>query len=168
MPNPQALTVWIHLLAAVVWIGGMTFLVLVLMPVVRRPELRDSRPELVRLTGARFRWIGWGCLAVLVATGLLRLSQLGFGIQDFLDGSAFRGRFGLVLAHKLALVATILLLSAAHDFWLGPRASGLARSRPDSPEAARARRLAAWIGRANLALALLVTLLGVLLIRGSV
>lgn len=164
--DSYALTVWLHVLAAVVWIGGMTFLVLVALPVARRPEYEDVYGRLVGAMGRRFRWIGWGCLLGLVATGFLQLHRLGFSPPAVFRGDAFQGRFGRVLAVKLSLVAAILVASAVHDFWLGPRAGSLARRQSGSHAARRARRLAAWIGRLELVAALAVTLLGVLLLHG--
>src|SRR3972149_3975245 len=63
-----------HLLAAAVWIGGMVFLGLVLIPVIRRPEHRGVAANLIHWTGLRFRMVGWGCLAVLLVTAILFLS----------------------------------------------------------------------------------------------
>ncbi len=161
------LSVWLHIVAAAVWIGGMVFLALVLIPVSRQPELRGLAPSLIHRTGLRFRWVGWGCLAALLLTGTLNLVYRGFGWAGFSGGQFWQGSFGRTLAIKLALVAAILLLSTLHDFVIGPRASVLLRTNPASAEAARFRRRASWMGRVTLLLALAVVALGVMLIRGG-
>ena len=166
MPTAYSVSVWIHLMAAVVWIGGMVFLVAVVLPILKDPEHRSVYPLLLRRAGMRFRTIGWICLLALVATGFFQLWKLGFGPTAVVRGEPFRGTFGHLLAVKLALVAAILVLSVVHDFWVGPQAGRLSRSRPGSDAARRYRLAASWIGRLNLVLALLVTLLGVHLLRG--
>ena len=51
------LSVWIHILAATVWIGGMSFLVLVVVPWLRRGG-RVEAAVFLRETGERFRNVG--------------------------------------------------------------------------------------------------------------
>jgi hypothetical protein len=63
-------------------------------------------------------------------------------------------------------VALILAISAAHDFWLGPRATRAWQAAPASPQARRLRRQATWLARLNAVLALATVALGVLLVRG--
>lgn len=160
------LSVWLHILAAIIWIGGMGFLVLVLVPVIRRPEYRGIFGELVHWTGVRFRWVGWICLTLLVLSGTFNVAYRGFGWDDVWSGRLWRGPFGRALGVKLFLVAMILLLSALHDFVIGPRATAAWQEDPTSPVARRLRRQASWIGRMNLLLALIVVAFGVMLVRG--
>ena len=40
--------VWLHILSAVVWIGGAAFIALVLVPALRRPDFRGMAPALLR------------------------------------------------------------------------------------------------------------------------
>ncbi|MBI2872457.1 MAG: DUF4149 domain-containing protein [Chloroflexi bacterium] len=159
------LSVWLHILAVVVWVGGMMFLGVVLVPALRRPEHRSLYPSVIQVVGTRFRWVGWVALGLLVASGLLNLSYR-VGWSGIVSAQLWRGDFGLALAIKLGLVAVILLLSAAHDFAIGPRAGALMRADPASRRAMRMRRLASWMGRGNLLLALAVVALGVIMVRG--
>lgn len=161
------LSVWLHILAAAVWIGGMVFLALVLVPVTRRPEHRAVAASLVRATGARFRWAGWGSLGLLLLTGVVNLAFRGFGWADVWSGRLWQGPLGRTLAIKLLLFSAVLLLSGLHDFAIGPRATVLWQADPGAPEVARLRRRAAWLGRLNLILALIVAALGVTLVRGG-
>jgi uncharacterized membrane protein len=161
------LSVWLHIVAAAVWMGGMVFLGLVLIPVIRRPEYRSAAPLLIHLTGVRFRTVGWTCLGLLLLTGVVNVVYRGLGWADLASAAFWRGGFGGTLAIKLVLVATILLLSAVHDFFIGPRATALLRADPSSPETARFRRQASLMGRINLLLALAAVGLGVMLIRGG-
>lgn len=160
------LSVWLHVIAASLWIGGMLFLALVLVPALRKLPDRRLAAELVRASGRRFRGAGWAALGVLTATGLVNLDMRGIGIAMMADAAFWRSAFGSVLAVKLALIVAILGLSLVHDFLIGPRASVAMARVPDSSEARRLRRLASWFGRLNLLIALVVAACGVMLVRG--
>lgn len=160
------LCVWIHLLAAAVWLGGMAFLALIIVPVMRKPAYREQASALVQQTGLRFRRVGWICLILLVLTGSFQLIQRGFGWDDVWSGNLFAGGFGHTLGLKLVLVALIFGISAGHDFFIGPRATAMGQAAPGSPAALRLRAWASWIGRLNMLLAVIVVALGVLLVRG--
>jgi uncharacterized membrane protein len=157
--------VLVHLLAAVVWVGGMLFLALVVVPSTRGLA-PDQRAGLFDALGRRFRPIGWACVALLVATGLLSLTHRGVTWEDALSGQLLGTPFGRLLGLKLALVAAMLVLSALHDFVVGP-ASTRALTDPDGSARGRAlRRRASWLARVSTLLALAVVALAVALVRG--
>jgi putative copper resistance protein D len=160
------LSVWLHILAAATWLGGMLFLALAVVPLLRRPEYQGIAAPLVHWLGVRFRWVGWICLGLLVLSGTFNLIYRGYGWDDVWSGRLWQGPFGQALGIKLFLVAVILVLSAVHDFRIGPRATALWQANPASAEARRLRRQASWIGRLNLILALIVVALAVILVRG--
>ncbi len=137
---------WVHLLAAITWIGGMLFIALVVVPVTRGLEDASLRARIVREMGRRFRTVAWIALGLLLASGLLTLWMR----PSLLASPRFHW--------KLGLVVLALILSAFHDFVLGPRA-GL----PGADPSARAR--ATWVARANVLVVLAIVLLG-LALRG--
>lgn len=137
---------WLHVLAAVTWIGGMLFIALVLVPVTRRLEDPALRTRLVHELGLRFRAVGWIAIGALVATGLINV-----WVYPFLLGSP---RFHW----KVGLVVLALILSAFHDFVLGPRA-GAAGADPSL------RVRASWVARVNVLVVLAVVMLGLALLR---
>jgi uncharacterized membrane protein len=137
---------WVHVLSAITWVGGMLFIALVLVPTARALDDGRLRTRLMQESGYRFRTIGWTALALLVVTGLLNL-----WFQPFLLRAPR-------LHWKLGLVVLALILSALHDWVLGPRA-GL----PGADPSVRLR--ASWIARVNVVVALAVVLLG-LSLRG--
>jgi uncharacterized membrane protein len=160
-------SVWLHIMAAVAWVGGTLFLVLVLVPAIRREEFRALGAALIRFTGLRFRWVGWACFAVFIITGSLNLAARGIGFGELQETAFWQGSFGRTLALKLVLVVAILAISALHDFRLGPRAAAAWEADPFSAETLRFRRAAVRLGRWNLLLALAVILLGIMLVRGA-
>ena len=151
------LGVYLHLLAAIAWIGGMVFLVVVFVPVLRKTSEPDSARRLFHLLGRRFRTVGWVALLTLVVTGVMNVTYRGYGLLDWLLGHVFAGAWGSILLHKLLLVATIFAVSAVHDFWVGPRALATGEE--------RWRKLASWMGRVTFVLALMVLAFAVQLAR---
>jgi uncharacterized membrane protein len=156
--------VTVHVLAALVWLGGMFFLALVGAPVLRQVEDHALRARLVAELGLRFRSVGWACIAVLVVTGVLNLyfrgllSAAGVGSPGF-----WASQYGHSLAWKLGAVAAMLTVSAVHDFVDGPAAS---RARPGSEEARRLRKRAALLARLNAVLGVVAVVAAVRLARG--
>lgn len=166
MHQVYLLSVWVHILAAMVWIGGASFIALVLVPAVRRPEHAHNAPALLRAFAMRFRTVGWASLIVLVLTGCVILGLRGYTLADCITGRVFLGPFGRTLAIKLILVTAILAVSGLHDFYLGPNAARVILDNPASSEAARARKRASWMGRIVLLLGLAVVAMAVQLVRG--
>ena len=158
-------SVWLHIVAAMAWIGGMLFLVTVLVPMLRKPAMRPRAAELFHEIGGRFRLVGWIALSTLVVTGVFNVMSRGYRFGQLLDGDAFAGAWGHALAAKLALVTLIAALSGLHDFWLGPMATRLAREGAPPEKRERFRRIASFMGRGTLLLALTVVALAVTLVR---
>ncbi len=159
-------SVWLHILAAGIWVGSLILVAVALVPLIRHPEYRTIAPSILQWTGERVRWVAWACFGVLILTGIFNLAYRGFGWADIWNGRLWQGPFGRALSHKLILVAVILSLSAWHDFIIGPRATHLWQDNPDAQEAKRLRRRAGWIGRINLVLTLAVIAFGIMLVRG--
>jgi copper transport protein len=98
---------WVHLSAAVLWVGGLVQLVAVVWP---------AAPERRRDAFLGFSRLATVCVALLLAAGIylsvLRLPHL----HDL-----WRSGYGHVLLVKLALVALALLWGAAHRWLVAPR-----------------------------------------------
>jgi len=159
------LNVTVHVLAAVLWLGGMFFLALVGAPVLRKVEPPALRATLFRDLGRKYRSWGWISIAVLVATGVGNLYLRGV-LTSVSMGSAhfWRTPFGITLGVKLACVALMLVVQAIHDFHWGPAASDLP---PGSHQAVALRRRAAWGARLNALLGLVILVAAVRLARGG-
>jgi len=159
------LSVWLHILAAIIWIGGMSFLTLVVVPWMRHGN-RDRGSALLRETGPAFSRIGWICFGVFLVTGTVNLGMRGVRPGDFVDPGWLRSPFGATLLVKLAMVAVVMVMSWVHDFRIGPRAVAALEADPDSPRALALRQQASVYGRVNALLALFIVMLGVVLVRG--
>jgi putative copper export protein len=103
---------WLHLVAAITWIGGMLFLWLVLRPVLSGVEGQET----LRRVEERFKTVRWIGLLTLLATGIYNLIHEG--------GSArLESSWGGILMIKLFLVAVVMGLSGVNDF-LGSASEG--------------------------------------------
>lgn len=163
--SAYTLNVTAHVLAALLWLGGMFFLAAVGAPVLRKVEDPALRATLFRALGVQFRWVGWICILVLVVTGVGNLHFRGLMSWDVLgDRTFWSGGYGRTLGWKLAAVTVMVVVSAVHDFWLGPKAGEL---RPGSPEALRTRRWASWLARINALVGIVLVFVAVRLARGG-
>lgn len=141
----------VHLLAAIVWVGGTVALVFVAVPPVQQLE-GEARARLLREFGRRWRPIGWSALGVAVVTGIV----LAVRAHAFESAPS---DFDLVLAVKGALVGLLVAGAYLHDFVLGP---GLARQVREGKQQS-VRPLLVGIGRANLLLTIAIPVLGAVL-----
>ncbi|MBI3610328.1 MAG: CopD family protein [Nitrospirae bacterium] len=148
--------VWLHLLAAIAWIGGMIFISLVLTPALGKYP-PDSRWEFFRTVGTATKAVGWIAILILLSTGLLNVLHLQIQWNTFI---------GRLLILKLSLVLLVIFLSAFHDFILGPLLTARQQTAAaQDPSARRLRLLVSWLARINLMLALTVVYLAVLIAR---
>lgn len=166
MPALYYANVTLHVLAAMLWLGGMFFLVVVGVPVLRSIEPPPLRQRLFQELGTRFRRVGWWAIAVLVVTGVINLHFRGWlHWRGALGSAAFWGTsVGYALGIKLLAVSMMVVISALHDFVDGPRAG---RAVPGSPEAIRLRRRAVLLARVNVLLGVLLVAAAVRLARGG-
>ncbi len=63
---------WIHVTAAVIGVGGIGFVLIILLPSSRvlSPEQRDPFLEAVM---GRFRWVSWSVILLLLGSGLYNI-----------------------------------------------------------------------------------------------
>jgi copper resistance protein D len=138
-------SVWLHVLAAMTWTGGMVLFVAAVMPYFRRRS-DEERTAFLEWFGARFAVVAWVCFAALVATGSFNLWMRGVRPADFLRADWRHTSFGSLAIIKLSLVALAVAISAAH-------------------ERITARAYARWMGRSLLLLALAIVGVAVMLVR---
>lgn len=161
----HVVSVWLHILAASTWVGGMAFLVLVVVPYLRTTD-RAKGAAFLRDTGTRFRNVGWACFAIVLVTGTFNLYVRGVSPSDFLQLAWLRSELGRAITAKLALFAVVLVASGVHDFVIGPAATRAIEADPGSPAAERYRKIASWMGRGTALFALGLVFLGVVIVRG--
>ena len=107
----------------------MVFLSVVLMPVFRRGTFGADRRILFQTLGRRFRIVVWIMVGILIVSGPLLVSSRTGTLEE---PDAWR----TALHMKLWVVAGLILLTAAHDFWLGPLVGRLRREASEIPSPA--------------------------------
>jgi uncharacterized membrane protein len=139
----RLIVVWLHVVAAAAWIGGLLHTMHLIAPAAAR-----GGPESLELL-ARARPMTWGALAILVLTGLENLRAVGLGSPW--------------LAAKLMAVIALLALAAHRDFAVLPRAI---RAVADGAPSAAALSGVRTLDRVLLLLALAAVFLAVGVARG--
>ncbi len=120
----DAISTWLHVLAITLWIGPQVFLFAAAVPAVRTIEDGGVRARVMRVLTARFAWLGWSAMAVIIVTGITNLfvaaGDVSGSAGDLIRfGSDFR--FTRIFWEKMFLVAVALVLTAVHTFSVGPR-----------------------------------------------
>lgn len=155
-----SLLIWLHIVAAVTWIGGTIFLSVVLVPVLKCEPFASQKSLLFRTIARRFRALVWGAITVLLFTGPPLLHQRGIPITD-------PSGWPVIVATKLGLVTILLLLTLTHDLILGPRVGRIVQLPPES-RTSFDHALVAWsprVARFSLFLALVILFAAVMLVR---
>jgi uncharacterized membrane protein len=126
------LSVFIHILSAIFWIGGMLFTAAVLVPVSRSKLLNNKRGAFFTLVGRKFSRISWALFLILIVTGITNLLTRGYTVENLTTAAFWNSYFGETLSIKLHLFAAVLIISGTHDFYAGPKAAELMDRRPES------------------------------------
>jgi len=121
---PLAIT--LHILAAVVWVGGMFFAYLVLRPVAgSQLEPAARLPLWTAVFGRFFPWI-WLAIVLLLASGFWMISAV-------LGGMAHAG----TQVHLMMALGIVMMLIFLHVYFAPYRRLKQAVGRRDWPEGAR-------------------------------
>ena len=99
--------------------------------------------DIINKVGNQFKFVGWVILPLLLLTGIFNSIYRGFYILTWL---------------KIFLFSIILIISAIHDFYIGPKAVRTGNK--------RLMGYSRIIGRINFLLAIIMVLLGILIVRG--
>ncbi|AAC06650.1 putative protein [Aquifex aeolicus VF5] len=133
----KELFLFLHVVLATFWVGGMLFLSLVVAPYLKdKPQIRN---EAFQEVGKRFSLYGtFLSLFLLFVTGL---------VNTYLIQGGFRPS----IHTKLGVFFVVVFISLLHDLWAGKKAL----------YSEKHRVWAKWLGILNLILSLLLVYLGV-------
>ncbi len=147
----------IHLLAAMVWVGGSIALIVAGVPAVRKLE-GEARATAMRALGLRWRPLGWGAMGVAIVSGLWLTDHHG-GFNE----QALSTPFDRTLIAKSVLVVLLVIASVIHNSVLGPKLQR--QLREHSPDAPGTRRRLVVVGYLSLALTIAVPVLGAVAVQ---
>lgn len=150
-----SLTYWLHMVATVVWIGGLVALVILVLPVAKRALDAKTYPVFLEHLQRRLDPLGWISLAVLLATGLFQMSAN----PNYEGLLSISNQWAVSILVKHILFGGMILISAYMTWWLLPSLRRIELMREKGLETQAAEKLAnreAWLLRANLILGLLI------------
>jgi len=112
----------VHLIAAGAWVGALPAFVMVLLS--NRGGTAPTKDRFAVDATRRFSLIGIVCVAALALSGLINSWWLLSGPGDLLTTS-----YGRLLALKMALFATMVVIAAVNRYYVTPRLPGRAAKR---------------------------------------
>ena len=160
------ISVYIHILSAIFWIGGMLFTVAVLVPFSRHKIIESNRGTFFRIVGEKFSRISWILFLILIITGITNLTTRGFDLTVLFTADFWQVGFGYYLGIKLMIFSAVLIISGLHDFYFGPKAAKLMESDPSSPQTQSFRKISSWLGHINLLFGLMILYHAIKVVRG--
>ena len=147
----RLVVLYLHVVGAVVWIGGLAYQAHVLLPAARRGAVAPFADA-----ARRARPVAWTAIGVVVLTGLYNVTQLG-DLARVMESGA-----GLMLAGKFILVILAIALTSQRDF---AQLTLLNAAVTSGGDPSRALRAIARLDRVVLLLALVVIYLGLAISR---
>ena len=106
--------IWLHLIGATFWLGGMLFLSLVAVPLLKQSsDPAFAQREFVN-QACRFRMFVWVALSILLVTGAIRLPHVVNLSESIVNWPP-------AVLSKLVLVFLLIVVSLAHDRFIGPK-----------------------------------------------
>lgn len=106
---------WLHLMAAALWIGGMLYILLIYLPVLKPRPLHERARSLLAVL-PQYSPLAIAGVLVMAVTGPFTASFHLTSLDQFITTA-----YGRTLVVKSVLVGALLLTSAYHVLWLRPR-----------------------------------------------
>ena len=106
----EGLLIWMHLVAASIWVGGSVFLGVVLSPMLRTiTRTVEERIVILIKVGRRFNYIAIPSFGVLILTGIYNSKSLLFE-----PTTLYQTNYGVILLAKIILVVVTLIVYIIH------------------------------------------------------
>ena len=159
-PLVLAAAYWLHMLATVIWLGGLSALAFLVLPAAGRALDAGSYTAFLAQLQRRLQQVGWFSLAVLTVTGMFQMSS-NPSYGGFLE---INNPWAMAILAKHAVIGLMIAVAAYMTWGVFPALQRMAflqaAGRPVSGEqAGRLRRQEKLILAINLALSALVLLL---------
>jgi uncharacterized membrane protein len=153
---PLAIAYWLHLLATVIWIGGLVTLAWLVIPAAQRSLDSTGYSIFLERIESRLQSVGWFSLILLTVTGMFQLSAN----PNYTGFLTINNRWALAILLKHLAVVGMVLVSAYLTWGLMPdlRRSAMRQAvgKLSPEEGAKLRRREQTLLRLNLVLAFVV------------
>jgi len=151
-----AVSYWLHMIATIVWVGGLALMALVVWPGARAvlgpgPELAS----LIRRLQSKFSAMAWASLAVLTATGLTQMA----GNENYTGVLQIDNPWAVAILVKHLAIGGMILIGVYMQMQLQPALARLALLEARghaAPEAEKLRQRELNLTRLNLVCGVLV------------
>src|ERR671923_1856802 len=106
----EGLVIWMHLVAASIWVGGSIFLGVVLSPMLRTiTRTVEERIVILIKVGRRFNYIAIPSFGVRILTGIYNSKSFLFE-----PSTLYHTNYGAILIAKIILVVVTLVVYILH------------------------------------------------------
>ena len=106
----EGLIVWLHLVAASIWVGGSVFIGVILSPMLNTiTRTVEERIVLLIKIGRRFSYIAIPAFGILILTGIYNSKALLFE-----PSTLYQTSYGVILLIKIILVVATLIAYIIH------------------------------------------------------
>jgi len=142
---------FLHLLATAIWVGGMLYINFVLTPSLVAID-SPQRGKLIGAVSKRFSMFAWGCIIILLMTGLL-LTPSGMLFDT-------TSTWGIMLFIKIILFLIMIIIGTIISFVKAPKMEKLA-PKPDekpAPEFFKIQKQISLLAHINMILGVLILL----------
>lgn len=150
-----ALIYWLHMLATIIWIGGLAAVVLLVLPAARQSLPPGDFAAFLEKIQRRLDPAGWLSLMVLLGTGMFQMSAS----PDYAGFLAFNNRWAIAILIKHLFFIGMVAVSAYLTWGLLPalRRTALRRAK-ESPsiETDRLAQREIWLLRVNFILGVII------------
>ncbi len=144
-----------HLLATVVWIGGIAMILLVILPGARNSLDAKNMGEVMKEVARRFTPLANASIVVLVITGLL----IGHVEKGFFGFGTWETHWKAVLVLKHLVVAVMVAIHFYRGMVLQPRLARLASQADTSFKVADLQKFSLMLVKINLGFGIFILLL---------
>ena len=145
----ESMTSFVHILAATTWVGGIIYMVLVLLPSLKTLDPSSAKVLMGGLS-KRFTMVAWTSIILLIITGGMQIQP-----GTLFD---FSSQYGTFLTIKLGSVLLMILIALYITFALYPKVRKLAPAPGEEPssEFVSLQRRLPLLAKINLILGILV------------
>lgn len=152
-----ALTFWLHLLAAVTWVGSLAGISLLVLPAMQRSLNPETQLVFIEAMQKRLEPIAWFCMSLLLVTGLFQMS-----VNPHYDGFlSVSTQWSLAILTKHLLGIIMVVVSAIQTWEVIPairRAIVKSKKSKNTEELDILRRREILLLRMNFGLSILILL----------
>lgn len=151
-------SVYLHIITAIIWIGGQLFLPLVLIPALKKIEAENHfKRKTIIETGIVFSKVGKWLMWIFVLTGI---GNFYFKFHSF-QIEIFQSHYGKMLITKVVLFLIMLAINFYHEKKVGLNM----KEYLSNEQYEQLRKIASITGRVTLLLSLIIAFIGLYLTK---